>query len=637
MMNKRSLAGGICQPEFGFTRKSWLRIAATVFVGGSALLSVSPLAYAQVTTPSQANPGVISRPEEQGIYKDQEIDRQKQLPGESEKTEIDVPETEKPESATASPRFEVTKINIEGNSVFTNEELRPIAEKYEGQQLSLDDLGKAVDEINQKYRDSGYLTSQAYVPPQDIENGVVKIQVVEGTVGDMSVTGNRYFKTWTIERSIRQEPGDVLNIKDLEGTLNRVNQQNAFRLKAILKAGDQTGETDIDFQVAERQPWQISPTFDNQGRPFIGTYRWGVEVQNNNLLGFGDRLFLKWLMAARTQVAAGSYFVPVTRFGTEIGASYTFSYVDLDLHQGPQPRIQGFAHNYSAIISQPLDPERVFTVDGAFNVRRVTTWIDGVKDNASQTDVRSLTAGLTINKLDRWGRTFLRAQSDFAPKGWLGSNVAFWKSSLFATRLHRLPYNSLLILRGSAQFTPDALPPIEQYQLGGAFSVRGFSEGLLIGDRGYNLSAEVRTPVPGLKYVSPWMADRVQLAGFADMGQVWLDRSSPNFFSASPTVASGSNSSSRTTLVGVGVGVRARLTRFLIGFVDLGWGLTNQGDIEPYAQPTLRAHFGIRSDLLPDTYRTIEGAETVPIKQSKSSAAAAQQAEQTEEEVSPEQ
>jgi hypothetical protein len=120
-----------------------------------------------------------------------------------------------------------------------------------------------------------------------------------------------------------------------------------------------------------------------------------------------------------------------------------------------------------------------------------------------------------------------------------------------------------------------------------------------------------------MKYVSPWLNDRVQAAYFIDMGQVWSDRSQPGYLSSGPNLASGTNTSARTLLVGTGVGLRARLTRYLIGFVDLAWGLTNQSNIEPNAQPTIRTHFGIRSDLLPDTYKSFNNDASTPIKTKK--------------------
>lgn len=628
---------------FMFQPSSRFNLAASLVVVGVALVTLSQPVLAQVTQnniPAQANPGLIVRPEEDKTYSDKTQDKQKQLPSEVDKVDIEVPDQQKADDMGGdATRFEVTRINLEGNTVFTTEELQPILAKYEGKKLSLEDLGKAVDEINQKYRDKGYLTSQAYVPPQDIENGIVKIQVVEGTIGDVEISGNKYFRTWAIERTLHYEPGDKLNIKELESTLNRMNQQQQFRLKAILKAGDKTGETDVTFQVAERQPWQISPTFDNQGRPFVGMYRWGVEIQNQNLLGMGDRLTLKWLMAegrgnALTQVGAASYFVPINKYGTEVGYSYSFSYVDVDLNgNANQDRIEGFANNHSLVISQPLDSERVFTVDAAFNARRVRTLLAGEEitdtaatataqsQNNGQVDVRSISFGLNMNKLEKFGRTFVRFQTDVAPKWWLGSDAAFWKASLFGTQLVRLPYSSLLILRGSAQFTPDALPSIEQYQLGGAFSVRGYTEGRLIGDRGYNLSAEVRTPIPGLKQVSPWLNERLQVAGFVDMGQIWIDSSNPNRII--PGRQGNSTSGESPFLMGVGVGLRGRLTRFMIGFVDFGFGL-NDETIEAQGtrtnsqgtvgQPTMRVHFGLRSDLLPDTLKTHEEKAAKKVK-----------------------
>lgn len=596
--------------------KQYVVLAMTL----TGIASLSP-AHAQVTNTQvnvQANPGqIIQNEQRKDIESKGGLDQQKQIQEKPEEIKLDIPAVPEAASAGGSPKFKVNKIEIEGNTVIDQDAVDDILKKYEGQDLSLDDLGKTVNDLNALYRSKGFLTSQAYIPPQDIENGVVKIQIVEGTIGDISISGNRYFRTWAIKRSLPDyENGEVLNIPDLEKTLNRINQQQAFRLKAVLKAGEKTGQTDIDFQVAERQPWQISPTFDNQGRPFVGTMRWGTEVSNQSLFGMGDRLFLKWLMAERTQVAAGSYSVPLNRYGTELGYSYGFSYVDVDLHTGKQPRIQGFSHNHSLTLSQPLDKNRMFTTDASLNVRRVTTYFDG--NRGDRDNVRSLGFGLNFNKLDRWGRTFLRLQNDVGIE-WLDGDQNFWKTQIFGTRLQRLPLGMTLILRGSGQFTPDSLPPVEQYQIGGAFSVRGYTEGLITGDSGYNLGAEVRFPIPGLKKVSPWLGDRIQGAYFMDVGQAWLDRSNTSYV-ASNNTRSGNNTSASTFMAGTGFGVRAQLSRFLIGFLDAGFGLTNNREPGNFAKPTARVYFGVRSDLLSDKVtfgKTDESKPPIKLKKKK--------------------
>jgi hemolysin activation/secretion protein len=237
------------------------------------------------------------------------------------------------------------------------------------------------------------------------------------------------------------------------------------------------------------------------------------------------------------------------------------------------------------------------------NARRASSFFDG--DKTGTTDVRSVTLGLNFDKYDPYGRTFARAQATFAPE-WLGANTHFFKVENYLTRVTRLPKNNLLILRAYSQWTPDALPPIEQFQLGGINSVRGYSQGLLIGDKGYSLNAEWRWPIPMLSHVNPWLNERLQGALFFDYGQTWLDKSNKYY-----TVASTRNRA--TSLMSAGVGLRAHLTDYMQGYADLAFGLLNRKDIEPNAQPTVRVHFGVRSELLPNDYKS-RTAVVTPIK-----------------------
>lgn len=104
--------------------------------------------------------------------------------------------------------------------------------------------------------------------------------------------------------------------------------------------------------------------------------------------------------------------------------------------------------------------------------------------------------------------------------------------------------------------------------------------------------------MPFLKRANPWLAERLRGITFFDFGQAWIDKSNPRYISGV------SAQFGRTTLASVGIGARYRLTQYLQGFVDAGWGLFNRNAIELNADPTVRMHFGIRSDLLPRPFRT---------------------------------
>jgi hemolysin activation/secretion protein len=496
--------------------------------------------------------------------------------------------------------FRVERVDVEGNTIVSSEEMRRIVLPYEGRQLSPEDLALLVGQINEEYRKRGYLTSLAFIPPQDLERGAITVKVLEGMIGEMEVTGNKYFKAKVIEKRISENPGEPLNIPALEKELLRINRQEPYRLKATLLPGERTGETKIRLDVKEQQPFQLALTSDNAGRPFIGLYRWGAEFTNRNVTGRGDRFNLRYTGSTGSTIASSSYTLPVGSKGTEISGLFGFSHVDVDLRLPNQPELIGNAYNYGLLVSQPLGKERVWTTDLGFNARRVSSFFDG--DRTGTDDIRSLALGLNYDNYDRFGRSFSRAQVTVAPE-WLGANSSFFKLENYLTRVTRLPKNNLLVLRAYSQWSPDALPAIEQFQLGGINSVRGYTQGVMIGDKGYNIGAEWRYPIPFLSAVNPWLGERIQGALFADYGQVWRDKSSPFF-----------DGDAATSLLSAGFGVRAHLTDYAQGFLDVAFGLQNRKNIEPFRnQPTARIHFGVRSELFPNDYKSRTDTVT-PIK-----------------------
>lgn len=569
----------------------------------SGLLTLLPASALAQVFPAQGNPGTLLGPQSGSPYYFQSAPTVAPAQGdtlqEKDSDSIRV-EAQPPIVQVTSDLFQVERVDVEGNTIVSNEEMRALVSKYEGRKLSPEDLAQLVQGINEAYRQRGYLTSLAFIPPQNLERGAITVKVLEGIVGDMEVTGNKYFKAKVIEKRISETPGQPLNIPALEQELLRINRQEPYRVKATLLPGERTGETKIRLDVKEQQPFQLALTSDNAGRPFIGLYRWGAEFTDRNVTGRGDRFNLRYIGSTGSTIASSSYTLPVGSKGTEISGLFGFSHVNVDLRLPGQPELIGNAYNYGLLVTQPLGKERVWSTDLGLNARRVSSFFDG--DKVGTDDIRSLALGLNYDKYDRFGRSFSRAQVTLAPQ-WLGANTSFFKLENYLTRVTRLPKNNLLILRGYSQWSPDALPAIEQFQLGGINSVRGYTQGLLIGDKGYNVGAEWRYPLPFLSNLSPWLSERLQGALFADYGQVWRDKSSSLY-----------SSSAATSLLSAGFGLRAHITDYAQGYLDVAFGLLNRKNEEPFRnQPTARIHFGVRSELLPNDYKSRTDKVT-PIK-----------------------
>lgn len=569
----------------------------------AALPIVGNLSAQGQVLPPQGNPGVLYPPTVNPIPQPTDYD---QSPVQQDPAGIRI-EQQVPSVQTNKDFFQVNRVFVEGNKIISDEEIQKLTAPYEGRNLSAEDLTELVTHINEAYQKKGYLTSLAFIPPQDLERGAITVKVLEGIVGDMEVSGNKYFKAKVVANRIAEKPGDPLNISKLEKELIRINGTEPYRVRASLSPGERTGETKIRLDVKEQQPFQIALTTDNAGRPGIGTYRWGAELTDRNVSGIGDRFSAKYVGASGTTIASSAYTLPLGNRGTELSGLFGFSHVNVDLGVfgvRNAPEVVGNTYNYGLLLSQPLNRDRSWVADVGLNARRASSFFDGQKTDT--TDVRSIALGLNYDHYDRYGRTFARAQTTFAPE-WLGANTHFFKLENNFTRITQLPKNNLLILRGYSQWSPNALPPIEQFQLGGINSVRGYTQGLLIGDRGYTVGAEWRWPIPLLGHVNPWLGNRMQGALFADYGQTWMDRSNRNF------VVGVSNSRGRTSLLSAGVGIRAHLTDYMQGFADLAFGLVDRKNVEPISQPTARLHFGVRSELLSNDYKSRSDVVT-PVK-----------------------
>ncbi len=561
-------------------------------VSASVFLVANVSIWAQV--PTQANPGVLLPAPTVQVRQEQQQTQSKSLPSTQntpEKTTLDRPDDL---SSVAIPevRFYLDKLMVEGSTLLSSKDLEALMAPYEKREVTFDDLNQAAAKLRAYYHDKGYFTTYVFIPPQDVDDGILRIKVLEGRLGKLSVDKNRYYRDFVVTRQFRAKAGQLFNYKTFEEDINLANQLAPYQVKAVLNKGEHSGETDITLNVVDKQPWQISLTGDNQGRPFIGMYRGGVDVTNQSLLGLGDRLFTRYYGASGTQVVMGSYSVPVNRFGDEVSVNYSYSHVDVDLGLNvPQQPIVGTAKSYGIAYSHPLNKKRSLVSDIGLNLRTIDSRVDSTR--VSHDEIRTLQAGISFNESDRLGRTSGRLQQTVGI-GFLGGNRQFFKSEAMVTRLLRLSESNTLILKGYGQLTPDALPTAEAFQIGGAYSVRGYTEGLLIADRGFSFSAEDRFPIPFLSRISPKMNNRLQGAAFFDVGRVWLDSSNSRFGAAS-------NQAKNSLLMSVGVGVRARLTRFVQGFADLGVGLGDRNGVtRPNGDPTVRLHFGLRSNLLPE-------------------------------------
>jgi hemolysin activation/secretion protein len=498
----------------------------------------------------------------------------------------------------------VETIEWVGKTSLKEGDYRPILERYAGRYVSKEALYQLVNEMTALYHKQGFVTSYTIIPAQDTSQGVLRLEAREGKIGEVTFEGNTRTWDWVVRRNIRTEmrPNDVLNLKTLKSEMTRINKNSPFTLKAEVSTSEQdTDDNDtlpakIHFDVKEKTSWQVATTLDNQGRPYIGGYRAGISIVNTNLLGMGDRLNLSYVGGIRQFATVNNYTLPLNGRGTELSLNQYYQRVNLDptkfLSKGQETG--GSAYIHWAMLSHPWDRNRVFTSTLAYVTGTARTFSNDELEKGLT--VHFGVAGLNFNKPDKYGQTTARIEAAFGKSSttkWRG----VWRVGASATRTLNLPRRNTLIARGAALYTSDVLPVGQNIQIGGAYSVRGYTEALVTGDKGYFFSLEDRFPIPFMKKISPWLDDRVRGTVFFDIGQAFHTRSSPRF------VGGRSNHADYNLLMSTGVGLRFRTTQYLMGFVDLGFGLFDREYIEPVAQPSARIHFGIRNEWIPNNHK----------------------------------
>lgn len=392
----------------------------------------------------------------------------------------------------------VNNIEISSSQILTEQEIKDIIEDYIQTNLTFENLQEIVDKINKLYIEKGFVTARAYLPEQTIENETVKIELLEGKVGDISIEGNKWTRSSYIDKRLNLKKGELFNIQNLEQNLMIFNRYNdGVELNGTLLPGQsQLGTTDINVKVRERLPFRVTALMDNAGRTTIGKYRGGLMLQDDSLFGYRDKLTLGAYANKYSVTPFADYSIPVNKKDGRIG--FSFSSSNSKIGHGPYRifNIKSRSQNYSLYYTQPLyrKPWTELSSTTSIAYKRAVTSFDGF--DLYKNEVTTAQTGLSFRYDTKRGIWYLNQNVSYSFPIF-DKNSNYLKLDGGILRLHDFGHGFVGTLRGNYQVIPNkrVVPYIDQMVAGGVATVRGYSEGLLIGRSGYILSAEMLFPI----------------------------------------------------------------------------------------------------------------------------------------------
>jgi hemolysin activation/secretion protein len=175
-----------------------------------------------------------------------------------------LPPTPAPEPTPEQPaiKIPVSRIEVTGSTILTQNDLTPILQPVEGREVTLEELRQVADAITQLYLDRGYITSRAILLDQTIQNGVVKIRVIEGSLEEIQIQGNQNVKPAYIRSRIGLGAQPPLNRDALEDQLRLLKLDPLFtNVEASLRPGTQHGTLQFRFAPNWNRITRSSDTF----------------------------------------------------------------------------------------------------------------------------------------------------------------------------------------------------------------------------------------------------------------------------------------------------------------------------------------------------------------------------------------
>jgi hemolysin activation/secretion protein len=448
--------------------------------------------------------------------------------------------------------FRVQEITFLENRLIPKNLESDLTKDYVGKCLNVEQITQLNEEITNYIVAEGYITSRAEIPQQSLYRGALSIQVIESYLEDIIFNENDFFdKAQRFSAFGLFEKGGILNIKPIERALDQVNRLQSSNATIKILPGTKKDHSIVLVETRSEKPAHFNVSYDNNGNERTGSRRETVGFSYDNLLQLND--VVSFQRTANDFDEKRKKNGGINSFNGNISVpivSYTFnlSYSNSDyfFHSGDISRFKSSGETSTTAMA--LD--RVFTktkttkiASGLSLTKRYNrNFIEDVRIEASSRKATFLTAN--------YSQTFFLKNATFFIKPTYSKAVDMFDSKQDASNAASFsPHAEFDIFRFYSNYTRDLeyfskkfsynlvidaqasakrLYGIDQFSVGGIYSVRGFKNGSISGDSGYNLRNEISIGLGQIFNSEKWNLQRFSITPFYDYGYV---RSKDGIFS----------------------------------------------------------------------------------------------------------
>ena len=350
------------------------------------------------------------------------------------------------------------------------------------------------------------------MPAQDVQNGVVTLQVVEGSLGAVEVEGNDMYASDIVATPFEQLLGQPVEEQAIQQALLALQDYPGLTVFGTFREGGDLGDTELLIRVQDEKRVSVTPSLDNYGSAFTGEIRGRLQFEVNNPFGSADQIsgYVLQTFSPQNGFYGGfSYLNTLDSGRSAVGFGISSNQFDVtDVNTNVDLGVEGNVQQASLFFRQGIAKSRTFRADGILDLSRkdaVTT--QPGDDPTDELLVLSYTYDYSVVSRQRRGinlgyfRLLAGNNSGDFPSRQGGSQAlaegSYGKFAFGYQRLQRFGQNHALLLRLDGQYSDDLLVSLEQYPIGGPANVRAYPVAEALVDSGGSATLEWIIDAPG--------------------------------------------------------------------------------------------------------------------------------------------
>ncbi|MBB4170810.1 hemolysin activation/secretion protein [Rhizobium sp. BK538] len=416
-----------------------------------------------------------------------------------------------PGGEATGPCFAISRVVIEGAAKLSPQDIDHLTAPYQDRCIGVADISGLLKALTNFYLDKGFVTSRAYVPPQDIAGTrLLKLTVVEGTISDIYLNGKPAERNGALATAFPGMKGKIANIRDVEQGLDQINRLSSNDAKTSMLPGSRQGTSILNVENKLGKRWHLTLANNNLGQESTGYSQSNVSLGFDDLLGLNDQLGLSYGHSGpdypwggdgdgRSNSYSGNASIPYGYWTVSVNGSWYEYDSSVPGNFGPI-ETSGDSAEIGLGADRVVDRDKnsITTIRGGLTYKQTDNFLLGNRIEVGSRRYSVGTIGISHSRqmlggvfafdltLDQGLDLFDAVQPGEPGAGTADPRFSKFGATVSGTRPfeisgERFELTTLL----SAQYSPDNLFGAEQIGLGGYSNIRGIRQSVIFGNNGF--------------------------------------------------------------------------------------------------------------------------------------------------------